>query len=268
MLRSSLQCRRISAQHSTSLLLQWTAALFFFRASSVRAMSLASSVSSGNPKSKIAAAQLCSKSSKWENLLNVAKCAGWATTVTKQETTPCSMLFLPECFGFLGSSSEQTLLAAEPAVSSMTEQRQQNPAKMTEALIQMVSDSAATASDTNGSASDENQPLPLALSEHEERSISLLDGLRTIAVASHLWISAGSMHVAVDDDDDEPQQQQQRVYNTHIIVDPSGTVRAEYRKIHLFDVCIPGKVDLRESKTTKAGTELVVCPDSPIGTTS
>ncbi|KAG7031840.1 Nitrilase-like protein 2 [Cucurbita argyrosperma subsp. argyrosperma] len=29
-------------------------------------------------------------------------------------------------------------------------------------------------------------------------------------------------------------------YNTHIIVDDSGTIRSTYRKIHLFDVDVPG----------------------------
>lgn len=195
-------------------------------------------------------AQLCSTSSKRSNLLNVAKCAGWATTTTQER--PCRMLFLPECFGFLGSSSEETLLAAEPA----SRERRKNPALFTEALIQMVRDSALTNINQSPS-SNELSTMPES-SERDEHNLSLLDGLRTIAVASQLWISAGGMHMAVPDDPS-------RVYNTHVIVDPTGTIRAEYRKIHLFDVCIPGKVDLRESKTTKAGTELVVCPDSPIG---
>lgn len=165
------------------------------------------------------------------------------------------MLFLPECFGFLGSSSEQTLQASEKTGTT------RNPAQVTEVLIQMVvRESAAT--ETNRKPMEDRSPRPLLeLSEGDDHNLSLLDGIRTIAVASNLWISAGSIHVAVAATEDEPP----RVYNTHVIVDATGAVRAEYRKIHLFDVCIPGKVDLRESKTTKAGTELVVCPDSPIG---
>lgn len=56
----------------------------------------------------------------------------------------------------------------------------------------------------------------------------------------------------------------QRVYNTHVIIDNTGDVKCLYRKIHLFDVSIPGKFTLKESNTTGPGTELVTC-DSPLG---
>lgn len=56
----------------------------------------------------------------------------------------------------------------------------------------------------------------------------------------------------------------ERVYNTHLIIDEQGDVRALYRKIHMFDVSIPGKVNLKESNTTAPGEELVTC-DSPVG---
>ena len=92
---------------------------------------------------------------------------------------------------------------------------------------------------------------------------SVLDGLKMIAQESGLWISGGGMHVA--DAPPHPISHQPRVYNTHVILDDQGQVQSLYRKIHLFDVSIPGKVELRESNTTAPGTELVVC-DSPIGT--
>ena len=64
-----------------------------------------------------------------------------------------------------------------------------------------------------------------------------------------------------DGGDDEGVE---KIYNTHVIIDDEGRLRACYHKIHLFDVAIPGKVSLRESDTTRPGTRLVVC-DSPIG---
>lgn len=55
-------------------------------------------------------------------------------------------------------------------------------------------------------------------------------------------------------------------YNTHALVDPSGALRASYRKIHLFDLDIPGKVTLRESNATLPGAALCAAPGTPAGT--
>jgi deaminated glutathione amidase len=192
--------------------------------------------------SRIAVAQLCSTSSKWDNLLHIAMCAGWSSR------SGCSMLFLPECAGFLGLNAEETLRAAEPSTFKS------NLSSTNEILTQFVRE----CSSLNINEIPNKLPIIDCLKDNDY-SLSLVDGIRTIALASNLWISAGSIHVAGGSAEDP------RLYNTHFIVDNTGTIRAEYRKIHLFDVCIPGKVDLRESKTTLAGNELVVCPDSPIG---
>ena len=211
---------------------------------------------------KIAVAQLCSTDCKLANLLNVAQCAGWASR------EKCSILFLPECFGFLGTSAEQTLAAAEPCIDVVDDEKDLQPKalrnsdQVTRALIEQVRKSAETGMfDSNDLGTlEKREPTTSTstLTKEEDRCISVLDALRTIARETQLWISGGGMHVAVPD---EP-----RVYNTHVIVDHLGELRSLYRKMHLFDVCIPGKVDLRESKTTKAGDQLVLCRDSPIGT--
>jgi len=44
-----------------------------------------------------------------------------------------------------------------------------------------------------------------------------------------------------------------RVHNTSVLIGPSGRVRAVYRKLHLFDIEIPGRVSLRESRFVAAG---------------
>ena len=191
--------------------------------------------------SKIAVAQLCSSSSKLDNLVHVAKCAGLA----KREV--CSMLFLPECFGFIGESSAQTLGQAEPPIQ---QDRIENDSAITETLKTIVSDPEETRS--------------LHYPKNTGR-ISIMDGLRQIAKASKLWISAGGMHVSGAPPGSSLGTD--RVFNTHVIVDDEGEVQSIYRKIHLFDVSIPGKVNLQESATTAAGEDLVVC-NSPIGACS
>ena len=49
-----------------------------------------------------------------------------------------------------------------------------------------------------------------------------------------------------------------RCFNTGVLFGPDGDRLAVYRKIHLFDVDVPGGVAFRESETTAAGDEIVV----------
>src|SRR5207253_1614565 len=55
-----------------------------------------------------------------------------------------------------------------------------------------------------------------------------------------------------------------RVYNTSVLVGPDGTTLAAYRKIHLFDIDLPGLEHLKESRSVRAG-EAVVVADTPAG---
>ncbi len=56
-------------------------------------------------------------------------------------------------------------------------------------------------------------------------------------------------------------------YNTSVLFDPKGERLAVYRKIHLFDVDLPGRVTIRESDAKASGTEVVCAATSlaPIG---
>jgi len=55
-----------------------------------------------------------------------------------------------------------------------------------------------------------------------------------------------------------------RVRNTSVLLGPGGETLAIYRKIHLFDIDLPGMEHLKESKAVKAGDEIVVAP-TPLG---
>ena len=65
-----------------------------------------------------------------------------------------------------------------------------------------------------------------------------------------MWVHAGSFHEVGPDS--------QRTYNTSLLFDPQGELRAVYRKIHLYDVEIPGRVSYRESAYVAPGDQLVV----------
>jgi len=62
-----------------------------------------------------------------------------------------------------------------------------------------------------------------------------------------IWIHGGSL---LESDGD-------RIYNTSLLFDRSGELVARYRKIHLFDVALPGQPPIRESATYSAGDEIV-----------
>ena len=55
-----------------------------------------------------------------------------------------------------------------------------------------------------------------------------------------------------------------RVYNTSVLLGPDGATLATYRKIHLFDIDLPGLEHLKESRAVRPGEALVVA-DTPAG---
>jgi deaminated glutathione amidase len=70
------------------------------------------------------------------------------------------------------------------------------------------------------------------------------------AAAGHrMWVVAGSFHEAGAGDG--------RTYNTSLVFDRTGAMVAAYRKIHLYDVEIPGRVSFHESRTVAPGDRLV-----------
>ena len=65
-----------------------------------------------------------------------------------------------------------------------------------------------------------------------------------------IWVHAGSFHEEGPDDE--------RTFNTSLLFDPEGALVAYYRKIHLYDVEIPGRVSYRESRSVAPGDRPVV----------
>lgn len=55
-----------------------------------------------------------------------------------------------------------------------------------------------------------------------------------------------------------------RTYNTSLLFDPTGALLARYRKLHLFDIDIPGGPTFKESAHIAGGDEVVVVP-TPLG---
>ena len=73
------------------------------------------------------------------------------------------------------------------------------------------------------------------------------------------WVLAGTIAEKIPGE--------RRVFNTSILFRDDGSVAAVYRKIHLFDVAIPGRASFRESRFVAAGSAPVVAasPWGPLG---
>jgi predicted amidohydrolase len=56
----------------------------------------------------------------------------------------------------------------------------------------------------------------------------------------------------------------QRIRNTSVLLSPDGDVTAVYRKIHLFDVDVPGGLRFRESEAIEPGADVVIA-ETPWG---
>jgi predicted amidohydrolase len=65
----------------------------------------------------------------------------------------------------------------------------------------------------------------------------------------------------------EKRQDDTRVFNTAVLLGPSGDTLAVYRKIHLFDIDLPGLEHLKESRAVAPGDALVLAatPFGPLG---
>ncbi|MCW5889159.1 MAG: carbon-nitrogen hydrolase family protein [bacterium] len=77
------------------------------------------------------------------------------------------------------------------------------------------------------------------------------DALAAVARETCVWLCMGSVL------ERGPHDGGGRSWNTSVLVSPSGEIAASYRKIHLFDVELPGRVSVRESDARAPGTQVV-----------
>ncbi|XP_062092795.1 deaminated glutathione amidase, chloroplastic/cytosolic isoform X4 [Humulus lupulus] len=87
----------------------------------------------------------------------------------------------------------------------------------------------------------------------------------SLARESSIWLSLGGFQ--------EKGPDEQHLCNTHVVIDDNGNIKNTYKKIHLFDVDIPGERSYKESSFTESVYKLfvmhsgnnIVSIDSPVG---
>ena len=87
----------------------------------------------------------------------------------------------------------------------------------------------------------------------EGESISMMARL---AVELKIHLLAGSITERIEG--------QEKTYNTSVMLGPDGAKMGVYRKIHLFDIELPGRVSMKESASRESGTD-VVCVGASVG---
>lgn len=72
--------------------------------------------------------------------------------------------------------------------------------------------------------------------------------LAALAQQHGIWLCAGSV----------PERADGKVYNTSYVFDRQGREAARHRKVHLFDIDVPGGITFRESETLTPGDQITV----------
>ncbi|KAI1351013.1 carbon-nitrogen hydrolase [Xylaria sp. FL0043] len=76
--------------------------------------------------------------------------------------------------------------------------------------------------------------------------------LSSMAAEAKVFLVGGSIPEAEDKDGER------KYYNTSLTFGPDGALLATHRKVHLFDIDIPGKITFRESDVLTAGDKLTL----------
>lgn len=95
----------------------------------------------------------------------------------------------------------------------------------------------------------------LAIAEvlDDARPGPILATMADLATRHGAWVIGGGLPERIAGDE-------RRTWNTAAVVSPAGKLEARYRKIHRFDIDIPGGPSHKESDNTAAGDDLVVVP--------
>jgi len=90
------------------------------------------------------------------------------------------------------------------------------------------------------------ESIPFSASQVDDNSQPSTSFLIDIAKKNKIFLVGGSI----------PEVDDGKVYNTCLVIDPTGEIVAKHRKVHLFDIHVPGKITFRESETLSPGNSV------------
>lgn len=77
--------------------------------------------------------------------------------------------------------------------------------------------------------------------------------LSKLAKEANVYLVGGSIP-----ERDEGSKDEKKLYNTSLTFGPSGELLATHRKVHLFDIDIPGKIKFKESEVLSPGNKITL----------
>ncbi|KAF2174914.1 carbon-nitrogen hydrolase [Zopfia rhizophila CBS 207.26] len=83
-----------------------------------------------------------------------------------------------------------------------------------------------------------------------EKQSPTFHALSNLAKETNAYIIGGSIP--------ELEEKTKKLYNTSLTFSPSGDLLATHRKVHLFDIDIPGKITFRESDVLSPGNKITL----------
>lgn len=98
---------------------------------------------------------------------------------------------------------------------------------------------------STGSFQEYSEPISMNTTNSEANSPSV-HMITSLAKKHNIYLVGGSI----------PEVEGKSIFNTSIVSDPKGTLIAKHRKMHLFDIDIPGKQTFKESDVLSAGDTL------------
>ncbi|CAK7234194.1 Omega-amidase nit3 [Sporothrix curviconia] len=87
--------------------------------------------------------------------------------------------------------------------------------------------------------------------------------LAAMAKEANVYLVGGSIPELVDEEGDGKKGK--KYYNTSLTFGPDGALLATHRKVHLFDIDIPGKITFKESDVLSPGNKVTIVDLPPYG---
>jgi len=122
------------------------------------------------------------------------------------------------------------------------------------------SSSGSSSGSNSGSSDDGDHRLSIAEPLDDSRPGPILAAMQATARRAGVWLLLGGFPEKGSD----AAHGALRIRNSAVLLDPEGKITARYRKLHLFDVDVPGGMRFRESERIEAGADVVVA-ETPWG---